>query len=212
MAKAAKAIHDLINSKSSTPTVAEIERVLAAHISPATQAMTISALVDELGTSFKLQGSMERGKSAAEAVADLKQDEDSLAARRLSRLYQDIKEGVEFRRGILEQAILQSEPQTVNELLSLLLVFHGDLDSHVHNYCDFDGNDEAHQNWKRLERVTRAIVRGLVNICEADSALLGSYFVEEHLLPREQEQKRLLQRLPEITAERDALAKNGRQE
>jgi hypothetical protein len=209
----ARRIADLINSKSTTPSVVEIDRILAAQVSQTEQTVTISALADELARSFELEGAMERGKDAAGTVFNLKygkDEEGSSAANRLSRDYEAIENEVCIRREALEQAILSSEPHTASDVLSLLVVTVSELDAYVHSYCDFDTNDGALGEWIKLERATRAVVRGLVNICGTDSALLKTHFVKRHLPPREQLRERLLEQRPTITAERTALENNGR--
>jgi hypothetical protein len=83
----------------------------------------------------------------------------------------------------LEEIILELEPTTVDETLSLALLFGVVLDLFVGNRCDLANDSAGEREWQKLERALKAIIRGLAHGAGARSPLLKNHTVGDDLIP-----------------------------
>jgi hypothetical protein len=89
-----------------------------------------------------------------------------------------VEEAARAKAKALEALIVELEPQTIDEVLSMLVVFESALDTYVGNYCCVTTDTEASRDFKDLRRVILAMVRGL--ICAGASSPLLKHNTVRH--------------------------------
>jgi hypothetical protein len=80
----------------------------------------------------------------------------------------------------LQQLIVELEPTTANETLSLALLFTEVLDGFISDHTDTDA-PAVQADSDQLERIVRSIIRGLIRGCGASSPLLKTYVTDDYL-------------------------------
>lgn len=114
----------------------------------------------------------------------------------------------EARIEVLEETILNTEPETPSEVLSLLLITSARFDSFASNHTDHTKDDSVQQPWEELERAMDRLMRGMIGN-GADSPLLPIYSMPFKWAKPDAEIDRLLKQLPALRAARDTAKKAG---
>jgi hypothetical protein len=145
----------------------------------------IAALAQELADLNRLYNTMDAGETATDVALNKDTERGINSDRRVidaNMRFKDMRRHTFAKLEALEQLILELEPTTASETLTLALLLVGPLDQFVSDHTDTDKSD-AQADSEKLERVLRAIIRGLINGCGATSPLTDTYARAQTLRP-----------------------------
>jgi hypothetical protein len=216
----ARRIADLVNSKSTTPSVTEIERVLGASSRPTgAGSVTISAITQAICEAHDLCGHMDDGEwDCKQVCGKLKEDADAapererqakreqwLGTTRLASDFEGVGTAAVSRINGMHAAMLCLEPATPSEVLSLAIMTREALEHFVGDHISRHHDRAVERETETIDRALDAVIRGLVHVIGVESPLVERYVVGGRLTPRHEEHARLLEQLPRLKAQRDAL-------
>jgi len=154
-------------------------------------------------------------KGATQALAEawdlitVLQEADADQTEQLSRLppedrtdwvhFDHYEQAVNHRHGLLEQTILSLEPQSIDDVLSLLLVTQDAFDHFASNHSDHQENVRTAGEWDAIERAMHAMIRWLVHNGGAASPLLEKNSVPAQLVPLPEQMATVLGRARELS-------------
>ena len=91
------------------------------------------------------------------------------------------------------------EPQSIDDVLSLLLVMQNAFDSFASNHSDHEENVQTKQEWEVIELAMHAMTRWLVHKGGACSPVLERYIVPAQLVPLPEQMATVLDRARELS-------------
>lgn len=199
--QAAAAIMRLINERPGSPSVSEIEETLAKAL-PAPDALVLTTK----GAAQALAETWDLITVLQEAAANQTRYLSTLPPQdRTERVHFDhYEEAANHRHGIMEQAILNLEPQSIDDVLSLLLITDDAFDSFASNHSDHQSNPGTEREWEVIERAMHAMIRWLVHNGGARSPLLEKYSVPDRLAPLPEQMATVLERARELSDRDDS--------
>jgi hypothetical protein len=189
--EAAKAIMLLINNRPGSPSADEIEAILDyAFRAPAdglvlTTTGAAKALADAWALTTVLQ------------EAGFAQDKLPAEERRVD--FERHEQAVNHRTEVLAQTILDVEPQSIDDLLSLLLITQDAFESFAANHSDHQTNACTEREADVIERAMEAMARWLVHKGAASSPLLLAYSSPAWLAPVSTQMASVLERARELS-------------
>jgi hypothetical protein len=149
--------------------------------------MGITEMIEILADLERLRSDMDaahaaKGVQINKAVEEKDTKTDAALLRSHNR-FGELFRHADAKADALEELILELEPTTVDETLSLGLLFGVALDLFVGNHCDLENDGAGEREWQKLERALAAIIRGLVHGAGARSPLLKNRAVGDDLIP-----------------------------
>ena len=105
--------------------------------------------------------------------------DDYRDARQAEWLFEDMDKRAFAKICAIEELVIELEPKTADETLTLAAIFWEALDSFVVSHCDQE-TPASKAAWDTLERAIKAIIRGLI-ANGASSPVLDYYLTEKDL-------------------------------
>jgi hypothetical protein len=174
--QAAAAIVRRINEKPTTPTVEEIAALIGKPVGQGDFAPTISGVAQEINRLWRLRDILDQRRPwTGEQIA---KGEEPIVD------YADHLKVADARRDLMEELLLGLEPESIDEVLSLLLIMADALDDFANAHTNLE---EADDDLVDLNRAIYAMVRGLINIAGARSPVLDHYYPSGCLTPPAEE-------------------------
>jgi hypothetical protein len=197
IAQAASAIRDLVNASPTSPSQSEIEAILAKVAIAAEARRTLTSTAEEIAALYVLRDAMERGLWAQNKRPEEKPWVD----------FEGHRDAADARISILQDLVLELEPQSVDDALSLVLQTSEAFDTFATNHTEEAPADSSvTTEWQALTRAFTAVARWL-HRSGARSPLVKTHFREDRLAtPPSDQIATALARERELAAQASACA------
>ena len=172
----AAAIVRLINERPGSPSTGEIESILAKALPlPDDLVLTTKGAARALADAWALTTVLQEAEFAQ---SRLPADDGRKRVQ-----FHDYERTAHHRAEFMQQALLSLEPESMDDLLSLVLVTRDAFDSFAAKHSDHATNARAARESDVVERAMHAMVRWLVHNGGASSPLLEAYSTPMWLAP-----------------------------
>ena len=193
VSEAAAAIVRLINEKPNSPTVEEIAALIGRPAAQGGLVLTISGVAREIADLYELRDVLEAGEFRQNKLLADNTDEPCVA-------FEEHKTAADIRKDTLEMVLLQLEPESVDEVLALVLLTASTFEGWAGDVStEHEMSVRAEREWQILTHAFEAMTRWLVHRGGAKSPLLrAGYFRDGWLAPPAEQIATALARAREI--------------
>ena len=188
----AAAIVRLINDRPGSPSTDEIEAIVAKALpAPEDLVLTTKGAARALADAWALTTVLQE--------AEFAQNKLPADDGRERVPFHDYERTAHHRAEFMQQALLSLEPESMDDLLSLVLVTRDAFDSFAAKHSDHATNARAARESDVVEGAMHAMVRWLVHIGGARSPLLEAYSTPMWLAPLPVQMTAVLQTARELS-------------
>jgi hypothetical protein len=175
--QAAAAIVRRINEKPTTPTVEEIAALIGKPAGQGAFAPTISGVAEEIARLWDDYDVLDKGETRQDKLLEANRDMPHV------RGFERLKDTAHAHLRVLEQVLLQLEPQTNDEMLSLPLLTEDLFQSWAGEaYASQELTTQAESEWDAMTCAFSAMTRWLLHN-GAKSPLTKTYFRADYRAP-----------------------------
>ena len=149
--------------------------------------LKISGIAEAITQTSDIHGRMQEGGFYARKLEAPREGAFDAAIDFTEDRFEEIENAVYEREQALTALLLHLEPETLDETLSLALVFAHELDGFISDNTPHQQDPKVERMAATLEHALDAIIRGLVH-AQAKSPLLEDFSTPAKLMPRQQEE------------------------